>query len=355
MKIAQMTGAYVNAGDFLIQERANALLRYAFPSAEIKIFQAKEDAISCFDEINKCDAIIVEGGPYIMEDISYDLPIDSYMSFCPPIMFLGVGQYLNDGSKDTNYSLSFTKATLDLLKKVTENGLGISCRDIYTYRALENAELQNIHMTGCPAWFNIPYISQSHARGTGEIKNICVSDPARYENNEQVIELIEFLEKRYPKATITYIIHRDVNDYLVSILKDRFPNVKISIISGSTSGFSLYDECDLHVGYRVHAHIYNLSIRNKSILIEEDARGAGVNEALGLVRIAAYDDNISHIKRKWPRVWKSSRLRNTHVMQELSAYLDVCELMNWQYMNNAFALQQQYFNQMLNFVKRIEK
>lgn len=59
----------------------------------------------------------------------------------------------------------------------------------------------------------------------------------------------------------------------------------IEDISGSKEGFKQYDECDLHIGFRVHAHIYNISMGNPSILINEDARGAGVNDALGIRNI----------------------------------------------------------------------
>ena len=65
----------------------------------------------------------------------------------------------------------------------------------------------------------------------------------------------------------------------------------IKDISGGYEGFEIYDKCQLHVGFRVHAHIYNLSHRHFSILIEEDGRGAGVNNALGLSSIKAYGNS----------------------------------------------------------------
>ena len=354
MKIAQMTGAYYNAGDFLIQERANALLKYVFPSAEVIIYQAKEDSISRFDEINACDAIVIEGGPYILEDVQYDLPLEQYMRFNPPIMMLGVGQYGTNGSKEYNYSMKFTEATLALFKKVTEHGYGISCRDIYTYRALLNENLSNVYMTGCPAWYNLPTIHNLYIHKDSEIYHICVSDPAKGENNDQLLELLSFLEKRYPHAKISYVIHRDVNTYLCDTIKHEFPDVEIVVINGSAEGFSIYDSCDLHIGYRVHAHIYNLSIRNRSILIEEDARGAGVNEALGTIRITAYDDTLQRIPRKLLFFMKGRKIkRNIHVIKELSAYLDVCEQTNWKYVENAFLLQEVYYERMKDFVLRL--
>lgn len=58
--------------------------------------------------------------------------------------------------------------------------------------------------------------------------------------------------------------------------------VDVRDLSYSCEGFSAYNECDLHVGFRVHAHIYNLSQRIPSVLIEEDGRGWGAVEALGM-------------------------------------------------------------------------
>ena len=42
-----------------------------------------------------------------------------------------------------------------------------------------------------------------------------------------------------------------------------------------------YDKVDLHVGFRVHAHLYMLSMRKPSILLIEDGRGYGVFYSLG--------------------------------------------------------------------------
>jgi hypothetical protein len=42
-----------------------------------------------------------------------------------------------------------------------------------------------------------------------------------------------------------------------------------------------YENVDLHVGYRVHAHIYMNSISKPSILIAEDGRGAALRRVIG--------------------------------------------------------------------------
>ena len=50
----------------------------------------------------------------------------------------------------------------------------------------------------------------------------------------------------------------------------------------------VYDEAEIHVGYRLHAHLYFLSHRKPSFLLEEDGRGRGASEALGLRGVPAW-------------------------------------------------------------------
>ena len=132
-------------------------------------------------------------------------------------------------------------------------------------------------------------------------------------------------------------------------------------ISYSRDGFDIYNDCDLHIGFRVHAHIYNLSMRNISILIEEDGRGAGVNEALGLFRIPVYRDLgiipqytnrfMDKAIRKAARTLYGSENINPYLIQCVDDYLYILESNRYLIMNNAFKIQQEYFKEMINHIK----
>ncbi|MCR5176340.1 MAG: hypothetical protein K6C05_05760, partial [Anaerovibrio sp.] len=78
-------------------------------------------------------------------------------------------------------------------------------------------------------------------------------------------------------------------------IKDYLKNNNITFydLSGSDVGFENYNDADLHIGFRVHSHIYSLSRRIPSILIEEDLRGYGINETLGLPHLLASDISCS--------------------------------------------------------------
>lgn len=355
MRIAQLTGAYVNAGDFLIEKRSTALLQQFLPNAQITIYSRK-DIESRFDEIDSNDVIIFTGGPLIKRDLNQSISVSCAMDFTKPIMMMGCGWAGEEGSKSGNYSYTFTPETLRFYKKVAEKGLGIGCRDLYTLRALRKDNVPNTYMTGCPAWYDLSMVNIIESSTSKEIRNINISDPARAKNQEQALEVIDFVQRKFPSAHIKFIFHRSVEEMFKAAIVQKFPQIEISTITGNAEGFEIYKNCDLHIGYRVHAHIYNLSIRNRSILIEEDGRGAGVNEALGLIRITAYNDYIKLQPRQFPKIWKRMPVNslNTNIVKELDAAIEIENCENSVYFSNAYRTMNMYYKQMQKFIKRIE-
>ena len=60
-------------------------------------------------------------------------------------------------------------------------------------------------------------------------------------------------------------------------------------ISGSAENLiDYYNTVDLHIGYRVHAHIFMNSINKKSILISEDGRAKGVGSVISGIVLDGY-------------------------------------------------------------------
>ena len=125
-------------------------------------------------------------------------------------------------------------------------------------------------------------------------------------------------------------------------------------ISHSADGFSIYDDCDLHIGFRVHAHIYCLSMRKRSVLIEEDGRGAGVNQILGLPSLKSYSDDVQ-IDNSIYNIAKNrfGLFPYKHIIEDLNSHLDILKETDDIYFENAFRLQQQYFKIMGDFIDRL--
>lgn len=62
-KFSLLSGAFVNAGDFLIVDRTRKLLEKVYPNCVITEYKRNEKLDEYLDEINKTDALIIAGGP----------------------------------------------------------------------------------------------------------------------------------------------------------------------------------------------------------------------------------------------------------------------------------------------------
>ena len=366
LKIAFLSGAYKNAGDFLIEERSIKLIQYFIQDISMDKFFRNELFGEC-EKLNDYDAIIIGGGPIYSQNIEQYLPIEEMIHVIEkPIMIIGGGWYGTSGGYQQVYDYRFSKLSKKFLEAVDKDGFGLSCRDLYTYRTLRKEGYQNVWITGCPAWYNLDTLKQSTLReNSAEIRSIVISDPARESNFETALSVVQYLREYYPEAKITFLFHRGITpdkftpqsvaESTVKLKKSLQPYCDdILDISYGGTGFSIYDTCDLHVGFRVHAHIYCLSMRNRSILIEEDGRGAGVNQILGIPSLKAYSDCIQTNNTIYMKVKRKLNLfAYHHVVEDLCLYLEILQATGDLYFENAFRSQQNYFRLMGNFISRL--
>ena len=80
-------------------------------------------------------------------------------------------------------------------------------------------------------------------------------------------------------------------------------NIGYVDISGSAENLiEYYQDCDLHIGYRVHAHIFMSSISKPSILLNEDGHGIALRDVIGGLSFDAYQqvrkDRVYKILKK---------------------------------------------------------
>lgn len=351
MKIALMHGACVNAGDFLIKERAKALLKHYYPECEINEFYRNQKLDGFMEQINSNDIMIFAGGPGYFKDFYPRMaPLtDNLDNFKIPLMFMGMGWYGADSNPYTVYKYELGEAMTGLLKRaVNDTGL-LGCRDYFSMNILRNAGIEESLMTGCPAWYDLGFVNQTEYTGPrlNEVKKICISNPADQNNYPMAMELAVFIRKFFGDKDITFVCHRGFANPALGVDKVlESYGIKYVDISNSDDGFKIYDDCDLHIGYRVHAHIYNLSKRKLSILVEEDGRGAGVDMALGLsgipARISALSGNkIAHIE-------------NTYIPTQAEDELLNLEANNYAKLDAAFYMMNKYYKEMERHVKSIK-
>lgn len=294
MKIAFLSGADKNAGDYLIAHRSKALLQAYVKDCVITEFARNTALDSQLEELNECDVAVFAGGPgYVSNMYPGRFPLVEDLELIRPKLFaLGMGCR---AALDTAEEVHFTPKTHVLLQRLEADGFGLGCRDLLTKRILEANGITTAIFTGCPAWYDlskvdIPELLSKPARS--DVRRIAVSDPAVQRNIPAAKYLVEQLMQAFPLAKVSLVFHRgwtedeftgselaEAQKRLVVWAKNK--GVEVVDIAYSDEGFSVYDNCDLQIGYRVHAHLYSISERMPSYLIEEDSRGYGASESLG--------------------------------------------------------------------------
>ncbi|MDE6252010.1 MAG: polysaccharide pyruvyl transferase family protein [Lachnospiraceae bacterium] len=306
MKIILMSGAVANAGDFLITKRSIELLKHCIKDSDIEVINRLNSCDSIVDKLNSADVLVWGGGPLFQPNIyPKSIPfVTNLEKVTVPQFSIGLGWKGQNLQDEQVYSYKLSGETLKFVDKMIGSNFNIGCRDFFTIRMLKNNGINKCSMVGCPAWYDLNSVNKLNVnKKIGEVKKICISDPWRYSSYYQVVELVELLRNRFSKSKIYLIYHRGntLNECgtecfnEIQILEEKLKryNVESVNISGSAEKLDIYDDCDLHIGWRVHAHIYNMSIRNISILIEEDARGGGFNEIVGMQSIKAYKNNLN--------------------------------------------------------------
>ncbi len=372
MKIALMSGAVKNAGDFLIVDRARKILGDTYPQSMMvtycRNFPLTSEQVK---EINQMDFIVFAGGPFYKWNIyPQSLPlVENLDELKPPMFMLGGGWYGDTTKNKEVWSYKFSEQSKELLKRVQGDTDILGCRDYYAVKVLRENGIQSVLMTGCPAWYDIAKIGKRLDHSL-HIDKIAVSDPADiFHFGGQSVEIVQYLRKKFPCSKIVYVFHRGTNadSYTsektaakIGLLKEKLSEMQVRFydIAYGCKGFKIYDDCDLHVGHRVHAHIYNLSQRKCSILVEEDSRGAGVNEALGLWGIKAYarkkGRNSSFSIKLYNKLFDYMQI-NKYCIKEIDCYLDYMLSTKADIMNFAYSGMEKYYNVMRLHVSSLEK
>ena len=301
MKVLFLHGAIKNAGDFLIAHSSQELIKRLVPDCEIVSYWEGTKQEEIGKAMHGVSGVVFAGGPFFTHHIyPHDIPFVKDLSVIDlPMLNIGGGWYGANNAMKTVKNYEIDDTSLDLLRRIEASAGCLSCRDWFTANMLEFKGFRaEVH--GCPAWYDPDYIDQTEIRQSDAVRRICISDPADVKYAEAAEALVLRLKKLYPSAEIKFVFHRGTwgpgegkygekrRKGLEHVLVGN--GITWVDISNSHEGFSVYDSCDLHVGFRVHAHIYNLSQRRESILLEEDGRGAGVNQALGLPGVHVYSE-----------------------------------------------------------------
>lgn len=296
-----------NAGDYLIRVRATELIRDARPAADLAFGEAWRPLTGQYSdaELADFDAIVICGGPGLqgaMYPRLYPLmPLDHLRT---PVLLLSMGSYFFPADARTISSIELDTSTLRFLRRVAALGLPISVRDELSERLVRRHGLGPVTMTGDVAWYRPE--APRRAQLPAEIDSISYTPPANPIFFRDGLEVLHGLRRYLPGAHITVVFHRDPQPPFAAAAAEI--GAETVTIAGSADGFEIHDRVAIHVGYRLHAHLYRLSGGGASYLLAEDSRGVGALETLGMVGVNPFTSRPNIAQR---RLWASlPRLAN---------------------------------------------
>ncbi len=291
-------GAKKNVGDFLIFERARELIKTYRNSDDFLELPRWESLRNQLDIINQAEAVIWCGGPGYTSDFYPNiLPlVDKLSTIKVPIVPMGLGWGVGERCKDVQ-TFSFSKESVEALQFIHAQIPYSSVRDVLTEQVVNNADIRNVVTTGCAAWYYLPKVADDFVP-PANIRRIIVTTPANMSLFQETGRVMKLISELFPKAERYLVFHRGIWPDQYTSVRTLPPNLYLSSVgyrygfkiidaSYSTDKIEFYKDCDLHIGYRVHAHINFLSLRKPSILFQEDARGEGQSQTLGTADILA--------------------------------------------------------------------
>lgn len=297
---AVLHGAKKNVGDFLIRDRSEKLIRHFRPDRELKAFPSWKPLDEHLETINEAEAIIVMGGPGVSQTSYPDVYpfVEELNKIKPPIFLMGVGSYMYPFTAKALRTFNFSSRTREFLERCK----GISVRDVFTKNLITSKGISNVLMTGCPVWYNLEFTGKEFQK-PGEIKSVLFSFPQKHYFHEQALILAYSLKEEFPRARLIAGFNRGLKADEFTNSKDatRFSQAAeklqamgYEVLNHAYDLQSLEDQktCDLHVGYRLHSHIFFASMRKPSFVIAEDSRSYGHYTTLGLPGQMAYNHSL---------------------------------------------------------------
>jgi len=272
-----------NVGDKLLEKQVQHLIKRERGVDDFNIVFRSRDFASTLDQLNSSDAVILPAFA-IREPIypdTYRLT-ENLDDIEPSIIPIASNWSHYPGDSLSNETHEYQPETVRFLNRLASQPEldGFTTRDMYTKRILEQHGF-DARLVGDFGWYHDDYLGRN-MRVPDSIDHVVMTTPHNSQYIEQAEEVMDIIVEQYPKATHTCSFHSvfsDSDKQLRAIAEDR--GFKIVLASHDTSNIEFYDNCDLHIGYRLHGHISFLRRRLPSVLIGEDGRGNGFNATLG--------------------------------------------------------------------------
>ncbi|MEO8208744.1 MAG: polysaccharide pyruvyl transferase family protein [Chloroflexota bacterium] len=267
-----------NAGDALIFERARRLIAAEHPSARLDVAEAWRPLADQLPsrQLATYRAIVICGGPGYGPGMAGRYPLGD-VGGLPPLVLLALGSYVTPGTTRQLASYRIDGDDRNFLEAVLARTPWLGARDPLTAGLLARNAFQRVLMTGDPAWYDMERI-EDPVRAVFPPTRVAFTPPANPVYFAQARHLFETVAARWPEAAVTLVHHRGIQRPFARLAEARGWTQRD--ITGGWRGFEVYNTVDLHVGYRLHAHLYATSVGTPSYVVAEDSRGTGALRAM---------------------------------------------------------------------------
>jgi hypothetical protein len=221
---------------------------------------------------------------------------------------MGIGWHSPVGTWKHTHRYDLNNETLKLFSKINSSGHLSSVRDYHTKNVLDHLGFNNFLITGCPGLYEDAYMDKRIETKDIVRVGFSLGVALKYSNSmfKQAQEVLLGVAEVLPKETkFDVAFHHALDDrylkahgaakqlYLRNLKFAKWlksTGISYTDISGSAENLiEYYSKTDLHIGYRVHAHIFMSSISKPSLLLSEDGRGVALKDVIGGCNIQAYE------------------------------------------------------------------
>ncbi|QMS90668.1 polysaccharide pyruvyl transferase family protein [Nostoc edaphicum CCNP1411] len=293
----------VNIGDGFI---LNNLIKLLHPAECKYLFTSrKELSENDIDKINSTKALILAGANQLNDNFTIvpGMSLGTLAKIKVPVVPFGIGIH---GISKQNLGMSNT--TKEILTAIHQRISFSSWRCPLTIQYLNNSLPEIVDkflLTGCPVIYDDKILHNS--RFNHQAKTVVVTVTDRQDFWDRETKTIDFVAHKYKKSRKVLSLHQDflgiqsnlqtnqytiLNTWKIKFLK-KYDGTPFSLRNyARNQGFeifkptsvneclSFYNKCDLHIGSRVHAHLYFLSQAKKSFLTYVDERCVGFSKLL---------------------------------------------------------------------------
>jgi len=270
-----------NIGDNLISEATKNAIRHLKGdqvSFNVVWREARWDEVK--DSIRGSDAVIFACLAIRKNMTTVEYPyLNHILKMNIPIGIIAAGTDLKMTDTSKNLFEGFSKDTIEALTLLNEKAVFFTTRGYLSNSFCQYHGLDNVTHSGDIAFFDERF-SKRRFGINRKINRIAISDP---HYPREFIPSFGYLVKRihavFPKSEINGLLH-GVNSQIENYCKGK--NIQYRrIYEDPMHGLDSYDDFDLHIGYRVHAHVSALARRIPSYLLEQDGRGCDYGLTLG--------------------------------------------------------------------------